>query len=376
MPQEFVYPDFIKNSDAEVIHERMMRNLPSDISAMPGDFAHDFTMPTALEKSELIQFHVVRTLMLMFPQYAWGDYLDLHGAQVGVTRKAAGYAYGTLQITGTPGTKLEKGKIFCTPATDQSSSIEFSLMDYQEIPEEGNIIAEIIAVESGSGSNVAQNTVTLIQKPVKGVSGVTNPEPVTGGTERESDEDYRERIMDAYQNGISFVGNDADYIRWAKEVVGVGMASVIPEWDGPGTVKLILIDANGQPANEYICQEVYDYIMCPDDRLQRKAPIGAILTVSAPDLVSVTYSATIELLSGYSLQQVQTEFEKNLLKYYDKALGEGEIKYTKICAVLSETAGVNDFKDLLINGVVGNISIHIYEFPITESISLISGVVP
>lgn len=116
--------------------------------------------------------------------------------------------------------------------------------------------------------------------------------------------------------------------------------------------------------------------MCPDDRLQRKAPIGATLTVSAPDLIPVSYSATVELLSGYSLEAVKQEFEKNLLTYYDKALGEGEIKYTKVCAVLSETAGVNDFSGLLINGVENNIQIHVYEFPVTEGIDLVSGVVP
>lgn len=376
MAEEFVYPDFMTESDADTIQARMMRNLPSDISSMPGDFAYDFTMPTALEKSELIQFHVARTLMLMFPQYAWGEYLDLHGVQVGVTRRPAGNAYGSLEISGAPGTIIEKGKVFCTPATDDSSSIEFEVLDYGEIPESGILTVEIVAVEAGSSSNVPADTIVLAMQPINGVTAIRNPEAVTGGSDTESDEDYLERILDAYRKGISFVGNDADYIRWAKEVVGVGAASVIPEWDGPGSVKLILIDSNGQPANEHICEEVYDYIMYPDDRLQRKAPIGAALTVSAPDLVPVSYSATVEVLSGYSLETVKQEFEKNLLTYYDKALGEGEIKYTKVCAVLSETAGVNDFSGLLINGVENNIQIHVYEFPVTEGIDLVSGVVP
>ena len=84
--EEFVYPDFIKNNDPDMIHKRMLQRLPPDISTMPGDFAYDFTYPSALEKSELIQFHIVRTLMMMFPQYAWGEYLDLHGQQVNITR--------------------------------------------------------------------------------------------------------------------------------------------------------------------------------------------------------------------------------------------------------------------------------------------------
>ena len=155
----------------------------------------------------------------------------------------------------------------------------------------------------------------------------------------------------------------------------MGAASVIPEWNGPGTVKLILIDSNGRPANDHICQEVYEYIIHPEDRLQRKAPIGAILTVSAPDLVTVSYSATVELQVGYSLETVKAEFEKNLLAYYDEALKDGEVKYTRTASVLSDTAGVNDYADFLMNGDTRNIGIHTNEFPVTENITLASGVV-
>ena len=52
------------------------------------------------------------------------------------------------------------------------------------------------------------------------------------------------------------------------------------EWAGPGTVKVIIIDANGQPANLSIITEVYNNIMQPDNRLQRKAPIGATVNQS------------------------------------------------------------------------------------------------
>lgn len=67
---EFVAPEFVGYSEPEEIQQRMMSALPDGIDDMPGGFPYDFTMPTAIEKSELIQFHLVRTLMLMFPQYA------------------------------------------------------------------------------------------------------------------------------------------------------------------------------------------------------------------------------------------------------------------------------------------------------------------
>lgn len=66
MAEEFVTPEFIDNSDPDTIQSRMMNNLPVDISDMPADFPYDFTMPTAIEISRLIQYNLTRTLMLMF----------------------------------------------------------------------------------------------------------------------------------------------------------------------------------------------------------------------------------------------------------------------------------------------------------------------
>ena len=56
---EFEIPDFVADSDSNQIQERMMGNLPADISDMEGDFPYDFTMPTAIEISQLIQFLLV-----------------------------------------------------------------------------------------------------------------------------------------------------------------------------------------------------------------------------------------------------------------------------------------------------------------------------
>ena len=81
MSYEFTPPEFVDGAEPEEIQQRMMDALPDGIDDMPGGFPYDFTMPTAIEKSELIQFHLVRTLMLMFPQYARGG--GRYRAQVG-----------------------------------------------------------------------------------------------------------------------------------------------------------------------------------------------------------------------------------------------------------------------------------------------------
>ena len=75
---EFVPPSFLNGQDAETIHKRMMENLPPDIDDMENGFPWDFTKPTALEKAEMLEFHLVETLKIMFPMWAYDEWLDYH----------------------------------------------------------------------------------------------------------------------------------------------------------------------------------------------------------------------------------------------------------------------------------------------------------
>lgn len=100
--------------------------------------------------------------------------------------------------------------------------------------------------------------------PIAGVTLVTNADKITGGAEEEDDESLRLRIAEYDEtSGESFVGCDADYIRWAKEVSGVGTVLVDAQYEKthPNWVRLIILDSSGEPANGSIIQNVYDHIM-------------------------------------------------------------------------------------------------------------------
>lgn len=366
MSIEFKTPDFLSGSSAEEIHSRMMNNLPTDIDDMPGGFAYDFTMPTALEKSELIQFHLVRTLMLMFPMWAWGDWLDYHASATGIVRREAGYSYGTIMVTGDAGTVIPINTIFCTPSVNNKPSIQFFATEETVINDSGSAIVHIKAADSGKMGNVSARTITMMFRPINGIKSVINNEKTTGGTEKETDEALRSRIQEANESEPSYVGNNSDYIRWAKEVVGVGAVTVIPEWDGPGSVKLVVSDSNGLPANELILSAIYDYIMKPNAPLERKAPIGAAVTVVAPETIRINYAGSVSLREGFKLETVLKTFRKNLISYYENARMEGVIKYAKVCAVLINTDGISDFIGLLINGEEKNIILSQEQFPETS----------
>lgn len=369
MQPEFIRPDFIENSSAKEIHERMMSSLPADIDDMPGGFPYDFTMPAALEKDEFINYHLVRALMIAFPQYAWDEWLDLHGRQVHLERHPPKSASGRVKVTGVPGTVIPEGTVFCTPATDTGPSIEFRSEEETEIEAAGEALVSVTAVESGVSSNVAADTVSLMAKPDRKITGVINPEPIRGGTERESDDDYYDRIAAEYASSLTFVGNDRDYIRWAKEA-GAGDCIVLAAAEGPGTVRLVLVDGNGQPANEKLVQEVYNHIVSPEDRGARLLPTACSKLICGPaTTIKVDFVITGLLFDGTTdVAQIKADFASAVKAVYMSAKQQDVLRYNDVRPIISDLAGVKDFNEFLMNGGMQNIKLGREEYPETGTL--------
>lgn len=364
--QKFIAPGFLSNQDAETIHKRMMGRLPPDIDDTEGGFPWDFTKPVALEKAEMLEFHLVETLKIMFPMWANGKWLDYHAKGRGMERKPANQASGGLMVTGITGTTIPAGFKFATPSIDDKPSIEYEAKEKYTIGEDGTIEIQVMASEAGTKGNVPAGTITLMMTPMEGITSITNQNPITGGAEEESDDALRGRIDEAdAASEASFVGSDSDYKGWSEEVPGVGTALIVPEWAGPGTVKVVVIDANGQPANQTIIDDVYNHIMRPDDRLQRKAPIGATVTVVAPMAKDIDYTFALEMRPGETEEVVMNRFKERLQGYYVEAKLEGVVRYSRIGALLSSTSGVKDYTDLTMNGDTENIIIDEDEYPVT-----------
>lgn len=372
MAEEFTLPEFLQDCDVDTIHQRMMDMLPDDIDKTEAGFPWDFTRPTALITSELLEYYIPETLKLMFPQWSSGEFLDYLANMARLARKAPNFASVIMEITGEPGTVIPSGTVFATPATEEIESIEFATEEGCVLDEEGTGTVAAMALVAGAASNVNANTITMMSVPVEGIISITNPQKATGGTEEETDDELRERILEANeQMDDSYIGNESDYKRWAEAVAGIGTAIVVPEWNGPETVKIIVLDGNGEAANESLQRAVYNYIMSPDSPLDRLAPPNTILTVSAPELVDIAYTiAKITLEDGYTKEGVLEDFKAGLAKYYKTVNSEGEVKYNWVHSVLTNTPGVDDFEELLMNGSISNIAIKLDQYPSTKSITV------
>lgn len=371
---EFVTPEFLLNHSPDDVHAMMKEILPADIDISEGSHEWNMTRPTALVVARMFEFILPQVVQLVLPDYAFGTYLDGQAKTRNLFRRAATAAVGTITITGTPGTIIPTGSLYSTASVNDEPSVDYAALTSATIPESGSVTIDVQCTQPGIIGNTPSNTIVLVSSKITGITSVTNPEAITGGTEEETDESLQARIEDYDQSqGDSYVGNVSDYRRWATNVPGVGAATIIPAQDDSGLVRIILTDANGEPATDDLCEKVYNYIMQPDAPDKRRAPIGASVSVGPPEVVQIGVQALVELESGATLEAVKTAYAARLAAYLPEAFEDGEVKYSRVMAALSSVEGVNDFANLRIGVKDGgsvwttNISISEYQLPVISA---------
>lgn len=377
---EFKKPEWLDGQSARTINQRMMANLPDDLDKVEGGFLWDMTMPSALQKSELLQYHMVLAIKTMFHMWAGGRWLDYHAHDCGLVRKEANKAYGYVTVTGEPNTVIPSGFVFSVPSDSGEPAIDYETLTEATISDEGEIDIAVQAVNAGKSSNITNDKITVMRSPIKGITHITNKDAITGGAEAESDDALRQRIDDVWAGReSSYVGNNADYKRWAMEVPGVGYAHTIPgeKYNGPNSVKVVVVDADGLPANEQICKAVYVHIFGTHRKdLARLAPTGVIdFAVVPPSPVSIRYSFDLKLADGADVETVKSNFKSALSAYYSTLTTDENVssfvKYVQAAAVLAgKVEGVADFRHFRMNGALENIEFQEDEYPVTEEIEV------
>lgn len=351
----FVLPDFLNESEEE-IHERMLNMAPANFDVSEGSLFFDVTKPTAMEKAKIFEFVLPMLIMNMFPQFAEGIYLDYHGEREGLTRRAATHATGTIEVTGAEGTFIPAGTTVATEEAD-GVSIEFRTTLDAVIDSDGVVEIPIEALEPGTQGNIPANSIVNLLETIVGVQSLTNKTETSGGYDEESDDEFRERILQTSKTR-SFTGNKEDYIRWAKEVPGVGEAFVVPEWDGPGTVKVLIASNTGSVASPELIQQVQNHIAPNGRDGGGLAPIGALVTVTSINSKAIHISFTLDLEDEGNLENVITAIKNQLSLYFNEELEQGGlVRYTKIGAIIMTTPGVIDYDNLLVNGGTENIQL-------------------
>ncbi len=362
-------PDFLKE-DTDTIHARMLSKAPSDISTMEGDFFWSITRPVAEEEYKHRQL-MMAFIKLVYLGTSYDGYLDLIGAAIGVIRKDATKTKDTIKIKGVSGTVIQNGKIASTVSTEDNRSIEFQFLESKTIDDTAIVEIQVECTEAGTVGNVKANTITILTTPINGVQSIANDHDFISGTDVESNDDYKKRILEKMQKPETSA-NKAQYKNWAKEVPGVGDAKVFPLWNGNGTVKVVIINANKKAADSELVQKVKDYIDPePEGKGEGQAPIGAVCTVVSAAEKAMNITASVVLASGYTLQQAQDNFNTVFEKYLnDLAFNDTYVSYAKVGGILLSAGGIVDYSNLTLNNGTANIPLNDEEIPVVGTVDL------
>ncbi len=119
---------------------------------------------------------------------AEGVSLDRLGPYVGIERRAAEYATVQLRITGTPLKIIPAGWRAVT-----ETGVYFEATTEATIPAGGQVTVPAQAISAGLAGNAGAGTITVAANPDPDITAVTNPTAASGGRERETDFELRQR---------------------------------------------------------------------------------------------------------------------------------------------------------------------------------------
>ena len=161
---------------------------------------------------------------------AKGPLLDSYARMCGVTRLDSQYAGGCVSITGASSAILPKGT-----KLKRCDGKQYETVDEYSVPGEVKVIAD----ERGSCYNTPNGVEMILQTPFPGVNsvGVVGSGSIAGGSDQESTEQYRQRVISCWVNPCRN-GVTADYNYWTRLYNGVTRVCVHPKHMGPGTVKV------------------------------------------------------------------------------------------------------------------------------------------
>lgn len=338
--------------DMHTILQRMLDDVPDGIDKRQGSIIYDALAPAALEMAELYsELEVNRRLS--FAATASGEYLELRSKDYGLERKPATRALRRgifLNNDGQP-VDIPIGSRYA------SGGITYALQSRE--PAGSYVLRSEVAGEAGNQPLGA--LLPLDYMPGLAVAELTDV--IVPGEEAESDEALRQRYYARVRTPAAG-GSKADYVHWALEVPGVGAARVFPLWDGPGTVKVVIVDSDKRPPGTITVEETASHI-------ERLRPIGASVIVAPATAKTVDVTAVIVPAAGYAVSGIAAAFETLLDEYLARNVFTVPwVSTAMIGTLLLQAPGVIDYSELRVNGGTVNIELGEDEIGIPGTVQL------
>lgn len=266
-----------------------------------------------------------------FPQTAQGEYLDRHAALRGLERRSAGKAQGVIRFSVAAPTgadlTIPAGTVCATAGLTRFETLQEVILPAGSTWVE----APARAVEAGVAGNVPGGSILVMTAPPVGISGCSNSEAFTGGTDTEEDESLRRRVMETYKrmpNGA----NTAFYEQGALSFDQVAACTVIPKKRGVGTVDVLVSTWEGMPG-EALLAEIQSYF---DVRRE----IAVDVDVMAPQSQAVDVAVTVQAAEGHGAQAVKDAVEDAVKDFFSGERLSGPVLVARLNQLVFSIPGV------------------------------------
>jgi len=307
-----------------------------------------------------------------FALYASGAWLDLHAADVLLTRKEALQATGLVIFNrgaGSGNIKIPAGRLVRTKPDGLGRRYRFVSTEESVLPEgETSVKVPVVAEDYGQAANVTAGAICEIVTAVAGIDSVTNEADwlLSEGADEEDDESLRHRY---FLRWMSISGlNKYFYESLALSVAGVESVKVHDRHPrGQGTVDVYLKGAAGLPT-----QSLLDQVTAVIE--EEKPQIDDFLVLS-PTPYPASISLTLEISSG-DQEEIKAAVEGRLRAMFQtpqKGLGVSLLKigedltHSRIISEAMKSPGV---KRVLIESPAADLEIPLGGLAVLESLSI------
>jgi len=363
-----------ENENFEGILKRMLDRISNSRDKREGSVIWDTNASVAVEL-QLIYIALEDILNESFGDTASRQFLIRRAKERGITPFPATNA--VLQGEFTPSDVEVIGRRFSMPNATLSYIVEERISDgvykvrCEQLGSEGNQFLGSLLPLGGSVPRLKTAELIDILVPAQDI---------------ETTESIRQRYFDSFDEK-AFGGNIRDYLVNTKAIEGVGAVKVTPVWNGGGTVKLTILDAQYKPASDVLISNVQEIIDPTQDQMGLGlAPIGHVVTVTTATQIPVNISTDLIFSAGFTWEIVQHQVIEILEQYllelrqdWDKQdvltpLGLFEnplvIRISHIDSRILAIQGIVDIKGTTINGKAENLEIDKYSIPVFGGIEI------
>lgn len=264
--------------------------------------------------------------------YATGDYLDHLGALLDVERIPATKARTTVLFTlSTPdsGAIIPKGTRITTADEKAYFATEEPLLI--SVGDTTGTIPAICLDAGEIGNGIREGSLSKLVDPIPYVAAVQNTTVTAGGTEKEDDESYRERIHEAPES-FSDAGSRGAYIFFAKSA-NADIADVTVSSPSPGKVKIVPLLKDGKIPEKEVLDEVAK--ICNAEKVR---PLTDHVTVAAPTTISYQVDAsycisTEDKAQAEAIQKKVNEAVETYKNWQGAKLGR-DLDPSKLCELM------------------------------------------